>query len=147
LESACFVLVLAASSRSNSSFEFIELVKIGLSLLQKLPVRQPVTTVVSTLEHMLSRLDTLVNGCDRLVTASSRFGGIAAMSPGLYGLQHDPSNTALTMSSVNPNNIFEHSPNTLYQGGEELENLWSAIDWNMAFPSLDSDLLTAFQGT
>lgn len=97
--------------------------------------------LVSALEQMLNRLNDLKHKHGQNNTSDSRTRGFAAIPPPHVNQEHGTTDLTLTRPVLDPNRTFEQG---LSQEGMELEDLWSAIDWDMAFPSLSGDLLTTF---
>lgn len=116
--------------------------------MQKLPAREPVLTLVSALSQMLNRLttQTAIDG-DQFHTPNSFIDVVGSIPSLSTGFRNDMANAALMTPILETAGSYSQESAALYQGSELLDDLWSAIDWTMAFPSLGPDMLTAFQPT
>ncbi|CAI6339604.1 unnamed protein product [Periconia digitata] len=132
LESACFVLVLDAIQGGTSSNDAITLVNVGLDMLQSLPQREPIKIIRPALEQMLARLSTIPDSAVPTFTPNTHFQGVSGA-----GLAINAESAASAPWEVTGEAATSHFPGTIGQVGEQLDELWSVIDWNMAFPSMD----------
>lgn len=142
LESACFVLVLAAVYDDRVPSRYIEYVDTGLKLLRKLDKREHVRSIVEALEQMLSRVNTLsapsvasLHNTPPPLRANQRY--VHLPPTATAGLRErterslDYSPIATTFGSTSQSPIFAT------QDTGVLDELWTITDWNLTFPHLN----------
>lgn len=109
---------------------------IGLRLLRQLGSHEPVRSTSAAVEQMISRIQTLR----------------PELAPSTVPVRHNSDTFTVTGEATQQGNLFE-SPNALIgafdstipaltpAGWENellLDDLWSAMDWNVGFPPMDA---------
>lgn len=153
LESACFVLVLAAVYDNDiddrdACTRHVEHVKTGLTLLRRLGChREPIRSIVAALEQMLARVNALRSNPRRSdATAEAadddaRQQGEGHQRPDAMGATDaQREGVSLTAPAFGQSGAAAAGTAAPLVSGESsgvLDELWSMTDWDMSFPFLD----------
>ncbi|KAH6639219.1 hypothetical protein C7974DRAFT_388043 [Boeremia exigua] len=138
LESACFVLALAAVHPSNYlTPDCFEKLHTGLRLVRQLGPHEPARSISAAVEQMIDRIHSLAgrpaSSAQEAVSDEPSFG---SGSPSNLTMPSTVSSAAVT--------AFESFPDDLTPEGWDheisLDDLWSMMDWNVGFPSTDPAL-------
>ncbi|KZM20779.1 DNA binding [Ascochyta rabiei] len=136
LESACFVLGLAAVyNAAHGPSDYLEKVQTGLRLLRRLGSREPVRSTSAAVEQMINRIYALPERSGPLVreTISGDQLPTATANP-----SHDAdqsANSIAALSTTHPEQ--EVFAPVGWNDDILLDDLWSMMDWNVGFPSMD----------
>ncbi|KAF9690670.1 hypothetical protein EKO04_011461 [Ascochyta lentis] len=130
LESACFLLGLAAVlNGSHIQSDCLEKVHTGLRLLRRLGSREPVRSTTAAVEQMIGRIHALP---ERSGPHAGNAVDDSQQSTATSNPLHDADQS---VNSVLPQqDVFgpvEWNDDIL------LDDLWSMMDWNVGFPSMD----------
>lgn len=136
LESACFVLGLAAVHRSGRfASDCLEKLHIGLRLLQQLGSEEPVKSTSAAVEQMISRICALPRKFEASTeqTASDDQSPTAVINPPYFT---DQSTTSFAAASTLDSTQDVFAPIS-WDNYASLNDLWSMMDWNVGFSSID----------
>jgi hypothetical protein len=136
VESACFVLALAAVHHSaRLSSNCLDNLHTGLRLLQQLGPNEPAQSTSAAVEQMIARIRALP-------ARPESSAGQADANDVPYTTAANPPNPTNHLASFVPNtSILDPTLDTLtpisWDNNMSLDDIWSMMDWNVGFLSMD----------
>lgn len=153
LESACFVLVLAAvQDTGRAAASHVQYITRGLASLRKLVQREPVRSVVAALERMLEKLNARREGSDTLMTAEEQYDNAMSGFPATFQMEEEVPSELLAQSSNVAQSGFWADLNQGFLdsvGGDGLldDLMWPNMDWGVDFSVLDVEEFVSVLGS
>lgn len=153
LESACFVLVLAAVQDTGpAAASHVQYITRGLTSLRKLVQREPVRSVVAALERMLEKLNARREGSDTLMTAEEQYDNAMSGFPATFQMEEEVPSELLAQSSNVAQSGFWADLNQGFLdsvGGDGLldDLMWPNMDWGVDFSVLDVEEFVSVLGS
>ena len=136
MESACFVLALAAvHHNARLSSNCLDKLHTGLRLLQQLSPNEPVRSTSAAVEQMIARIRALP------AKPGSSAGQAGGNDVPLTATTNPPNPTNHLTSFVSNTSNMDPTLDTLtpiaWENNTSLDDIWSMMDWNVGFLSMD----------
>ncbi|KAF2623143.1 hypothetical protein BU25DRAFT_478739 [Macroventuria anomochaeta] len=136
LESACFILALAAVHHSSHlSSDCFEKLHIGFKLLRQLGSHEPVRSTSAAVEQMINRIRELPGRPGSGVGQTVDDG---QLSTAMSSPSNPTTQPAVSLEATSALDPMQDALNTVgWDHDLSLDDLWSMMDWNVGFSSMD----------